>query len=129
MIPTWIEVSASNREFLSEITRVFKNRHMGRNNAVKLPALALEILGITPADKTYANATRTLRRSFEIINQDFEGLIVSDTEVGYWYAASLIDGLAAVDALKSRALTILKNANTVEANIANAYGGQLGLFL
>jgi hypothetical protein len=127
MIPSWIERTATNEDYLAEVTRVMKQSHLGRENAAKLQTLADEILGIKPDAQGYANETRTLRRAFEIINTEYGGLVVSDTERGYWYASSLNDGLDAVDALKSRAKTILSNAHKVESNIINAYGGQMGL--
>jgi len=129
MIPDWIEKSATNPAFIAEVIRHMKVKHNGRDRADKLPGLLAEMLGSISGSKSYSNDNRTLRRAFEIVNQDHCGMIVSDTEVGYWWAANLAEGMEAVEKNKARAKTILSNAHTVESNITAAYGGQIGMTL
>lgn len=42
------------------------------------------------------------------------GMVCSSTRCGYWWAASLDDGLPAAESLEARALTQLENARRPE---------------
>ena len=130
MIPTWIDLSTKNKDFIYEVSNCMKKKHLGQENAAKLGELLEELFGLSERgvkDAAYYNSGRVLRKAFETINQEYGGMVVSDTERGYWYASSLNDGLDAVEKNRSRARKILENAHQVEANILSAYGGQMGL--
>ena len=75
----------------------------------------------------YDNKERLLRRCIELANTQHHALIVSDTEHGYWWAASLNDGLEPAEKNMDRAKTIMHNAKAVLDNIKSEYGGQMGL--
>jgi len=60
----------------------------------------------------------------ELINEGKP--ICSSAKCGYWYAASLTDGMESVEENKSRAMTQLANVSKLEKNILNEYGGQMG---
>ena len=80
------------------------------------------------ADKSYNNQyDRSLRAMIEELIQDGEPICSSPT-AGYWYAASLEDGLPAAEQSKARAMTQLGNANRLAENIKKAYGGQFAMF-
>lgn len=86
----------------------------------------MELFGIYKGAPEYDTLERLFRRCIELGNQDQGGLVVSDASVGYWWAASLSDGLEPAEKNMARAETIRHNAKTLLDNIKKTYGGQMG---
>lgn len=124
MIPTWIERKASD-ELVTEIMRQMKLHHTGIDNAGKKHELVHEFFGVAQKDKAFNDAERLFRRCVELANTEHGGLIVSDTVNGYWWAASLEDGMSSAEKNMARAATIMNNARAVLDNIKAEYGGQI----
>lgn len=123
-IPDYIKRSAEDEMFQAEVIRLMRTKHFGVGNAATLPIIMTELFGSSES----SNNNRVLRKTIETINQEREGLIVSDVDHGYWWASGLHDGLEAVDKNKKRGMTIINNANHLEGNILAAYGGQVAMF-
>lgn len=129
MIPTWVDARNTNPELISEIVRAMKTRHFGRERAANKDELLKELFGITKASDDYEQIERTFRKCIEVANAEDGALIVSDVNAGYWWAASLDDGMVAASKHMNRALTMLGNAERLVDNLKKEYGGQLGLGL
>lgn len=127
MIPNWIEVGV-NDEFIAEVVRHIKRNHMGIDKAAKKDQLINEMFP-TLREGEYGNTERILRKAIEEANQGHGALIVSDTVHGYWWAASLSDGLEPAEKNMARARTILTNAKKLVDNLKETYGGQMGFGL
>lgn len=118
----------NNAENRARLLSILKTRHVGQSNAAKKSELLVELWGPDSAqDKSYNNQyDRSLRSMIEDLVGEGHP-ICSSPSAGYWYAASLEDGLTAADQSKARALTQLENANRLRENIVAKYGGQLSL--
>lgn len=112
----------------NEFIYLMKARHTGVKSAAHKKQLLQEVYGDDIAeDESYNNRfDRYLRNMIEEINQE-GGLICSSPREGYWWAASLKDGLDATEKNKGRALTQLENANKLIENLKTEFGGQLDL--
>lgn len=102
--------------------------HVGKHNAAKKREILAYLYGDSVANnESYNNILdRKLRKMIEeLINTGSP--VCSSTKCGYWYAASLADGMESVDENKARAMTQLQNVSKLEKNILNEYGGQMGL--
>lgn len=90
--------------------------------------LLREVFGAhAAADESYNNPfDRTLRGLIEEINAE-GGVICSSARHGYWWAASLADGLSAAEANMGRALTQLENSKRLVDNLKREFGGQLSM--
>ena len=105
-----------------------RQHHTGKKKAAKKRDLLAAMYGQSTAqDESYNNmADRKLRKMIEeLINEG--NPICSSSTCGYWYAASLNDGMESVAENKSRAITQLENVKKLESNILAEYGGQMGL--
>ena len=111
-----------------KLTNILK-QHRGVKNAIKKRDLLKEMFGIeTAEDESYNNVDdRKLREMIEELNNEHGGLICSSSTAGYYWAEDLKEGLAAVEAAKRRAATQMHNASSLEKNLQDAFGGQLGL--
>ena len=125
---TTIYAPHNNPENRARLLHILTHRHIGQAQAVKKADLLVEMFGPEAAvDKSYNNQyDRSLRAMIEELIQGGQPICSSPTD-GYWYAASLEDGLPAADRAKSRALTQLHNAERLEKNIVETYGGQMSL--
>ncbi len=112
----------------TRIIHLMKGYHCGKARQIKKRDLLAEVYGQgATRDESYNNLQdRKLRKMIEEIN-DEGGLICSDSS-GYFWAASLDDGLDAAERNRARALTQLENANHLIENLKAEYGSQLGLF-
>ena len=119
----------NNPENRARLLHILTHRHIGQAQAVKKADLLVEMFGPEAAvDKSYNNQyDRSLRAMIEELVQGGEPICSSPT-AGYWYAASLEDGLPAAEQSRARAMTQLSNANRLTENIKKAYGGQLAMF-
>ena len=119
----------NNPENRARLLHLLKSRHTGQAQSAKKSELLTEMWGAdASADKSYNNQyDRSLRAMIEELVQDGEPICSSPT-AGYWYAASLEDGLPAAEQSKARAMTQLGNANRLAENIKKAYGGQFAMF-
>ena len=126
---TTIYAPQNNPENRARLLHILTHRHVGQSQAVKKADLLVEMFGPeAAADKSYNNQyDRSLRAMIEELVQGGEPICSSPT-AGYWYAASLEDGLPAAEQSKARAMTQLSNANRLTENIKKAYGGQLAMF-
>lgn len=129
MIPAWIEKTAKDEDFIREVMRVMRKNHLGIGKAAKKEELMRELFGVAKHSAKYESTERVLRMAIEVANQDFGALIVSDTVHGYWWAASLEDGIEPAEKNMSRARTILDNAKKLVDNLKSEYGGQMGFGL
>lgn len=122
------QVNTTNEDKI-KVLDALQFRHKGQQYAIKKRDLLEELYGHEAAkDESYNNMyDRKLRATIEALVKDGHP-ICSSASRGYWYAASLKDGLASVTENKSRALTQLHNVEQLEENIQNIYGGQLGMF-
>jgi hypothetical protein len=113
----------------NRLLSLMKTFHVGQEEAIRKGELLVEVFGPEASkDKSYNNPfDRELRAMIEWINREETGLICSDTKNGYWWAASLSDGLPAAEKNVNRALTQLENAKHLEDNLRQAFGGQLEL--
>lgn len=121
-----IKTSSSDKH---KLLAYLKKYHTGRDNAAKKREILTHLYGSSVAsDESYNSVPdRKLRKMVEeLINEGKP--ICSSAKCGYWYAASLNDGMASVTENKSRALTQLENVKRLEQNILNEYGGQIGMF-
>lgn len=111
-----------------QLIYLMKARHFGEENAAHKKQLLQEFYSVRVAEnESYNNLfDRELRSMIEEINQE-GGLICSSPKSGYWWAASLKDGLAAAEKNQSRALTQLGNATKLVENLKHEFGGQLEL--
>ena len=118
----------NNPENRARLLHLLKSRHTGQAQSAKKSELLTEMWGAdASADKSYNNQyDRSLRAMIEELIQNGQPICSSPND-GYWYAASLEDGLPAADRAKSRALTQLRNAERLEKNIVETYGGQMSL--
>ena len=118
----------NNIENRARLLHILTHRHVGQAQAVKKADLLVEMFGPeAAADKSYNNQyDRSLRAMIEELIQNGQPICSSPTD-GYWYAASLEDGLPAADRAKSRATTQLHNALRLKKNILETYGGQMSL--
>lgn len=105
-----------------------KRYHTGKSNAAKKrDLLAALFSGDAARDESYNNILdRKLRKMIEELIGEGQP-ICSSAQCGYWYAASLGDGMESVKENKSRALTQLENVKQLEQNILAEYGGQMRL--
>lgn len=105
-----------------------KNSHTGKDKAAKKRDLLAALYGQDAAkDESYNNMLdRKLRKMIEELITEGKP-ICSSAQCGYWYAASLTDGMESVKENKSRAMTQLENVKRLEQNILDEYGGQMGL--
>lgn len=119
----------NNPENRARLLYLLKSRHTGQGQSAKKSELLTEMWGAdATADKSYNNQyDRSLRAMIEELVQGGEPICSSPT-AGYWYAASLEDGLPAAEQSRARAMTQLSNANRLTENIKKAYGGQLAMF-
>lgn len=111
-----------------KLTHLMKEFHTGEAKAAKKKVLLVELFGKEAVEDESNNNPfdRDFRALVEEIIQD-GGLICSSPSRGYWWAASLKDGLTAAEGNKKRALTQLKNAEKLEENLKKQFGGQLPL--
>ena len=125
---TTIYASQNNTENRARLLHILKHRHVGQSNAAKKADLLLEMWGADAAkDKSYNNQyDRSLRSMIEDLVGEGHPVCSSPSN-GYWYAASLEDGLPAAEQSKARALTQLGNAERLHKNIVAMYGGQMSL--
>lgn len=111
-----------------KLAAYLKQHHTGKEKAAKKRELLSAMYGQDAAkDESYNNMLdRKVRKMIEdLINEG--NPICSSSTCGYWYAASLNDGMESVAENKSRAITQLENVKKLEANILAEYGGQMGL--
>ena len=104
-----------------------RSYHVGKAKAAKKREILSHLYGSSVANnESYNNILdRKLRKMIEeLINAGAP--ICSSAQCGYWYAASLTDGMESVEENKSRAMTQLANGSKLEKNILNEYGGQMG---
>ena len=118
----------NNIENRARLLHILTHRHIGQAQAVKKADLLVEMFGPeAAADKSYNNQyDRSLRAMIEELIQGGQPVCSSPTD-GYWYAASLEDGLPAAERAYSRATTQLHNALRLKKNILETYGGQMSL--
>ena len=118
----------NNIENRARLLYILTHRHVGQAQAVKKADLLVEMFGPeSAADKSYNNQyDRSLRSMIEELIQGGQPICSSPTD-GYWYAASLEDGLPAAERAYSRATTQLHNALRLKKNIIETYGGQMSL--
>lgn len=118
-----------SREEKQKVLDSLEFKHKGQDNAIKKRDLLEELYGHDAAkDESYNNPhDRKLRAAIEELVKEGKP-ICSSARRGYWYAASLKDGLDSVTENKSRALTQLANVERLEENIQKMYGGQIGMF-
>lgn len=120
-----ISTDANDKARLLAFMRTY---HVGKDKAAKKREILSYLYSADAANnESYNNILdRKLRKMIEeLINEGAP--ICSSAQCGYWYAASLDDGMASVTENKSRALTQLANVGKLEKNILNEYGGQMGL--
>lgn len=112
-----------------QLLDLMRRYHRGVDKSAKKSELIEELYGPEAAqDKTYnSRYDRSLRDMIEEINQE-GGVICSDSTHGYWWAASIDDGIAAAEKNLARAFTQKKNAEQLIENLKREYGGQLGMF-
>jgi len=115
-------------ELKTRLMWLMKTYHVGQGRAIKKKDLLLKLYGVqAAADESYNNLDdRELRAAIPEINLA-GGLICSSASSGYWWAASLEDGLEAAERNMNRALTQLENARRLAKNLQAEYGGQLAL--
>ena len=125
---TTIYAPQNNNENRARLLHILTHRHVGQSKAVKKADLLVEMFGPeAAADKSYNNQyDRSLRAMIEELIQGGQPVCSSPTD-GYWYAASLEDGLPAAERAYSRATTQLHNALRLKKNILETYGGQMSL--
>ena len=125
---TTIYAPQNNIENRARLLYILTHRHVGQSKAVKKADLLVEMFGPeAAADKSYNNQyDRSLRAMIEELIQGGQPVCSSPTD-GYWYAASLEDGLPAAERAYSRATTQLHNALRLKKNILETYGGQMSL--
>ena len=118
----------NNIENRARLLYILTHRRVGQSKAVKKADLLVEMFGPeAAADKSYNNQyDRSLRAMIEELIQGGQPICSSPTD-GYWYAASLEDGLPAAERAYSRAMTQLYNAARLKKNILETYGGQMSL--
>lgn len=121
-----IQTSSSDKY---KLLAYLRNYHTGKDKAAKKRDLLAALYGKDAAkDESYNNILdRKLRKMIEELISEGKP-ICSSAQCGYWYAASLTDGMESVQENKSRALTQLENVKRLEQNILNEYGGQIGMF-
>ena len=126
---TTIYAPQNNPENRARLLHILTFHHVGQSQAAKKADLLVEMFGPeAAADKSYNNQyDRSLRAMIEELIQGGQPICSSPTD-GYWYAASLEDGLPAAEQSRARAMTQLSNANRLTENIKKAYGGQLAMF-
>lgn len=129
MIPDWIDKNGRDPAFIAAVIRHMQKYHFGQMRSAKKEQLMKEMFGMNKGEANYDSTERTLRMGIELANQENGALIVSDTVNGYWWAASLEDGLEPAERNMSRARTILDNAKKLVENLKDSYGGQIGLGL
>ena len=125
---TTIYAPLNNPENRARLLHILTHRHVGQAQAVKKADLLVEMFGPeSAADKSYNNQyDRSLRDMIEeLVNTG--AVICSDSARGYWWAASLEDGLPAARQKIARGATITKSGRTLERNILETYGGQMSL--
>lgn len=112
----------------ARLLHLMKTRHTGQEHAAKKSELLTEMWGAdASADKSYNNQyDRSLRDMIEEL-VSMGAVICSDSVRGYWWAASLEDGLPAARQKIARGATIIEGGRTLERNIITTYGGQLSL--
>ena len=125
---TTIYASQNNTENRARLLYLLKSRHTGQGQSAKKSELLTEMWGAdATADKSYNNQyDRSLRSMIEDLVGEGHPVCSSPSN-GYWYAASLEDGLPAAEQSKARALTQLGNAERLHKNIVAMYGGQMSL--
>lgn len=112
---------------LLRLRKILRERHCGKENAVKTDALLMELFKEPQAGFHYGNLYgRALRAMIEDLNNHGD-IICSDTAHGYWWASSLEDGLPAAKARLKRAGTQFKNARKLTDNLRRHFGGQIDL--
>ena len=117
-----------SQEYLKDrLKLLMRNYHLGQDKAIRKRELLAELYGPTKAKDESTNNPydREMRSMIEQINAEDNGLICSDSTHGYWWAASLSDGLPAAEKNVARALTQYGNAKHLEENLHKAFGGQL----
>ena len=125
---TTIYAPQNNPENRARLLYILTHRHVGQSKAVKKADLLVEMFGTEAAtDKSYNNQyDRSLRAMIEELIQGGQPICSSPTD-GYWFAASLEDGLPAAERAHARATTQLHNAMRLKKNILETYGGQMSL--
>jgi len=113
----------------TQLVYILRTYHVGQGKAIKKRDLLREIFGQSVAeDESYNNLQdRQLRDAINKANNEEGALICSSARLGYWWAASMSDGVGAIEENKSRAMTQLANVSALEKNLQKEYGGQLEL--
>ena len=116
LIPHSVQADDALLERLIDILRA---NHRGQGRAVNSADLVLELYGpISPR-----GADRTIRDAVEKIN-NAGGLVCSSPASGYWWAASLEDGLPAAQKKLHRAEVQVVNAKRLANNLEMSFGQQ-----
>jgi hypothetical protein len=130
--------NGKEEEKMDELTQrlldLMKTKHVGKENAIKSAALVTELYGAFNILKTNEKLTsknnpydRKLRELIEDLNHNHGAMICSTPADGYFWAASLTEGLSASSRLKKRAMTQLGNISHLERNLKQTFGHQLPL--
>jgi len=111
----------------NRLKSILMDYHVGQVKAIHKDELLNEVFGsVALIDKSNNNIyDRSMRAMIEHINTKESGMICSDPSCGYWWAASLSDGLPAAQKLLDRASTQRANAQELIDNMRHHFGGQL----
>lgn len=104
--------------------------HRGQANRAEKWALVEKVCGVSiPVTKRTNNNLYDRKVRLAISELRKEGaLICSDTDGGYWWAASIEDVLSVSESLRGRAKDLLRTARQMRVEALREFGGQQRLF-
>lgn len=113
-----------------EIEAILQTAHRGHEQRAERWALAESLFGVAiPAEKRTNNNPLERRMRAAISELRKHGsLICSDTNGGYWWAASIDDVLSMSADLRHRAKDLLVTARQLRAEGMREFGGQQRMF-
>ena len=117
-------------ELKPEIEAILRTSHKGHEKRAERWELAEKLFGesIPAAKRTNNNALeRRMRAAISALRKG-GSLICSDTNGGYWWAASIDDVLAMSGDLRHRARDLLVTARQLRAEALREFGGQQRMF-
>lgn len=114
-----MQLETVGRQCMGRVEELVRTHHVGQVQGIKSRDLTYAIFG-----QYNHNLERALQKAISTINEN-GGLICSDTVHGYWWAASLNDGLPAAARRVDRALNQLRNARVLKDNLRRHFGGQM----